>query len=89
MSRANTGSGGRQIYCRDYKVQHKIGNTMFVFYIIKTRGGLQQGEGGLEVRGLGAGQALPLDIHCRCHRRVNTFRNINKVIAFVYLKLED
>ena len=49
---------------------------MFVFYIFKTRGGLQQGERGLEVRRHGAGQAIPLDIHCRCHRWVNNFSNI-------------
>ena len=69
MSRANTGSGGRQIYCRDYTVRKNI--EKFVFYIFKyfkEGGGLQQGEGGLEVRGHGAGQALPLDIHRRRHR---------------------
>ena len=37
-------------------------------YYYQEGGRLQQGEGGLEVRGHGAGQALPLDIHCRRHR---------------------
>ena len=73
MSRANTGSGGRQIYCIDYTVRLIKDRTKYcilhkVIITFKEGGGLQQGEGGLEVCGHGAGQALPLDIHCCCHR---------------------